>query len=158
MSASRFGRITVAIDGSPIAHEALLTAIDLAKQFSSDLQIVSVAPLQPVYAASAEPYVSLNVAENDVAQYRQLVEAAVQEAESAGVHSVTGLAEQGVVTDELLAILEKYPPDLLVVGSRGLSAAKRVLLGSVSEALLHHAKCPVLVVRAPAKKPKAPAG
>ena len=52
--------------------------------------------------------------------------------------------------------LEQNPTDLLVVGSRGLSAARRLLLGSVSTALVNHAPCPVLVVRPPVTKPPGP--
>ena len=158
MPAGRFHRITVAIDGSPIAHEALLVAIDLAGRYGSEVQIVAVAPLLPVYVSAAEPYVSVNVMQSDVERYRAIVDAAVKEAEAAGLTSVTGVAEEGVVVDELLALLEKSPPDLLVMGSRGLSTAKRLMLGSVSDAIVHHATCPVLVVRTPATTPARPAG
>jgi nucleotide-binding universal stress UspA family protein len=155
MPTGRFARITVAIDGSTTGHEALLAAIDLAKRYESELAIVSVAPLLPVYVSAAEPYVSVNVAESDVQRYRGIVDAAIAEARAAGVKSVSGLAEEGVVVDELLSVLEKQPPDLLVVGSRGLSTAKRLLLGSVSDALVHHATCPVLIVRtAPTPPPR----
>lgn len=147
MIESRFRRITAAIDGSPEASEALLVAIDLAKQYGSELQILAVAPLVPVYVASAEPFVPAGVAESDVGRFRELVEAAVKQAEAAGVTRVTGLADEGAVVEEILAILQQHPTDLLVVGSRGLSATKRLLLGSVSTALVTHAPCPVLVVR-----------
>jgi len=53
-------------------------------------------------------------------------------------------------TDARMAIceeVEKKKPDILVVGSRGLSPVKRMLLGSVSSYLVEHASCPVLVVR-----------
>ena len=54
---------------------------------------------------------------------------------------------EGPVVEELVTYLERDPPDLLVLGSRGLSAGRRLLMGSVSDALVHHAPCPVLVVR-----------
>ncbi len=147
MPSKRFARISVAIDGSPIAHEALLSAIELAQCCSSDLEIIAVAPLLPVYVAAAEPYVSVNVAESDVAHYREVADSAVKEARAMGLTSVTGVVKEGVVIDEILSYLEKHPTNLLVVGSRGLSTAKRILLGSVSNALVAHARCPVLVVR-----------
>jgi nucleotide-binding universal stress UspA family protein len=157
--AGRFHRITVAIDGSAIAHEALVVGIDLAQRYGSELEIIAVAPILPVVVSAAEqPYVSVNVTQSDVGRYRAIVDRAVKDAQAAGVGSVTGLAEEGVVVDELLSLLEKHPPDLLVVGSRGLSTAKRLLLGSVSDALVHHATCPVLVVRAPSTTPAPPAG
>ncbi|MCI4361140.1 MAG: universal stress protein, partial [Thermoplasmata archaeon] len=73
-----------------------------------------------------------------------------------GLSSVTGVCLEGVIVDEIIGHLEQSPADLLVIGSRGLSTAKRLLLGSVSDAIVHHATCPVLIVRAeptPAKTP-----
>jgi len=76
------------------------------------------------------------------------VNAAVKRAEDAGLPQVTGVLLEGVVVDEIIAHIELHPTSLLVIGSRGLSTAKRLLLGSVSDAVLHHLKVPVLVVRA----------
>ncbi|MGI0071735.1 MAG: universal stress protein [Thermoplasmata archaeon] len=147
MPAPTFHRITVAIDGSTNAEHALDCAIDLAHRYGSDLAIVAVAPIQPVYLSATEPFVPAGVPPSELGHYRQVVEAAVQRSEAAGVSSVTGVSYEGVVVDELLAHLEQHPTDLFVIGSRGLSAAKRLLLGSVSTAVVNHAPCPVLVVR-----------
>ncbi len=151
MPLASFPRITVAIDGSPLAAAALDIAIDLAQRYGSELQILTVAPLVPVYIPSAEPYVPAAVSDSEVARYRGFVDEAVRRAEAAGVKNVTGVADEGVVVDEILAHLETNPTSLLVVGSRGLTAAKRLLLGSVSTALVTHAPCAVLVVRPPPK-------
>ena len=153
MVEERFLRIAVSIDGSSNAAIALDYAIDLARRYNSDLVVLSVAPLSPVYVTAAEPYVPSTVPESELAHYREIVDAAVRRAESAGVTRVTGLCDEGVVVDEILAHLEQNPTDLLVVGSRGLSAARRLLLGSVSGAMVNHAPCPVLVVRPAATKP-----
>jgi nucleotide-binding universal stress UspA family protein len=148
MTSRRYSRIAVAIDGSEIGHEALATAIDLAHEYGAALDILSVAPIGPVYATSNAPYIPPDFPESNLAYYRGVVDAAVAEARTAGVAAVTGLVEEGVVVDEILTVLDQHPPDLLVVGSRGLSTAKRILLGSVSTALVTQAPCPVLVVRA----------
>jgi nucleotide-binding universal stress UspA family protein len=153
MPLASFPRITVAIDGSRTAAAALDVAIDLAQRYGSELQILAVAPLMPVYIPAAEPFVPSAVPETEVVRYRSFVDEAVKRAEAAGVKSVTGVADEGVVVDEILAHLESNPTNLLVVGSRGLTAAKRLLLGSVSTALVNHAPCAVLVVRVPAKPP-----
>jgi nucleotide-binding universal stress UspA family protein len=147
MAEERFRRITVAIDGSPYGAAALDCAIDLAKHYTSQLVILTVAPIIPVYVPSNEPYVPAALPEGEMPRYREIVEAAVKQAEGAGVSAVTGLCEEGVVVDEILSHLEHHPTDLLVVGSRGRSAARRILLGSVSTAMVTHATCPVLVVR-----------
>jgi len=156
MAPSRFSRIVVAIDGSPNAEEALAAAIDVASRYGSKLAILAVAPLVPVYLPSASPYVATPVSRSDVEQYRTLVDSAVKETEAAGVKSVTGVCLEGVVVDEILAFLEQNPTDLIVVGSRGLSATKRLLMGSISSALVTHAPCPVLVVRP--RPPTKPSG
>jgi len=148
MPGSRFGRITVAIDGSSNSDEALDAAIDLAKQYGSRLTVLTVAPVVPVFLPSTGPYLPATITEEDVDRYRALVDVAVKRAQAAGVAAVTGVCGEGVVVDEILSQLDTHPTDLIVVGSRGLSAAKRLLIGSVSGALVSHAPCPVLVVRA----------
>ncbi len=153
MPAPTFHRITVAIDGSPIAETALDCAIDLAHRYGSDLVIISVAPIVPVYMGSSEPFIPAGVPPSEIGHYQQIVEAAVKRAEAGGVTSVTGVSYEGVVVDEILTHLEEHTTDLFIIGSRGLSAAKRLLLGSVSDAIVHHAPCPVLVVRPTTTKP-----
>ena len=150
MTSSGFGRIAVALDGSECAGHALDTAIDLALHYQSELQVLSVAPLIPVYIAPAEPWVPAGIPESQLAYYRTVVDDGVAKAEKAGLKKVTGVCLEGVIVDELLGQMEAHPPDLLIMGSRGLSTAKRLLLGSVSDAVAHHVKCPILIVRPPA--------
>jgi len=147
--ASPFERIAVAVDGSETAARALEVAIDLAKRYDGELLVVSVAPLPPVFSSPHEPLVPAAVPESPAPAYRELIDRAVASARRAGLSRVQGVCEEGVVVDELLSQVREHRSDLLVVGSRGLSAAKRFVLGSVSEALVTHAPCPVLVVRPP---------
>jgi nucleotide-binding universal stress UspA family protein len=148
-----FARITVAIDGSKMGDVAFDLALDLAKRYQSDLSVVAVAPVQPVFVSSAEPWVPTEVPEAETNYYRGIVDKAVRKAGAAGV-AATGTCLEGVVVDELIAQVEKHPTDLLVLGSRGLSTAKRLLLGSVSDAVSHHVNCPVLIARATLNGPK----
>jgi nucleotide-binding universal stress UspA family protein len=143
MAAPIIQHVTVAADDSAIAREALGFAIDLAKKYGAELTVLTVAPLVPLYVASSEPWVPAT--SPDTPYYRQLLDRAVQEARTAGVLA-KGICVEGVAVDEILAQVEANPPDLLVIGSRGLSRGKRLLLGSVSTAILHAVKCPVLVV------------
>jgi len=147
MASSRYGHIVVAIDGSTNSEEALAAAIDLAGQYHSELTILTVAPLIPVYLPTAGPYMSAPIPRSDAALYQGLVDAAVKKAQDAGVRPVTGVCLEGVVVDEILGFLERTSCDLVVVGSRGLSVGKRLLIGSISSALVTHAPCPVLVER-----------
>lgn len=155
MPAPIFAKLTVAVDGSPSSDRALEVAIDLAKRYGSELCVVSVAPLVPLYVPGSEPYIPTEIPDSEIKYYRELVDSSVAKAEAAGVTAVTGVALEGVIVDEIIAHLEQSPPDLLVMGSRGLSGAKRLLLGSVSDAVVHHAKCPVMIVHAPPTAPPA---
>jgi nucleotide-binding universal stress UspA family protein len=152
MTATGFKRITVAVDGSDNAAAALDDAIDLAKHYTSSLTVVAVAPLVPVYVAPTEPFTPGIVPPSDLPRYKEIVDAGVKRAKAAGIASVSGMAREGVIVDELLDLLDQHPTDLLVVGSRGLTMTKRIFLGSVSSALVTHAPCPVLVIRPPVKK------
>ena len=147
MTEIKFGRIAVATDGSPHAERALDIAIDLARRYGSTLTILGVAPLVPLYIGSTEAWVPTEIPDTELQQYRQLVDRSVDKAKSAGLSAVTGVCLEGVIVDEIIAHLEQSPVDLLVLGSRGLSTARRLLLGSVSDAVVHHAPCPVLIVR-----------
>ncbi|EQD43016.1 universal stress protein [mine drainage metagenome] len=159
MSPEPIQRIAVAIDGSPCAERALEAAIDLAQRYGAALAILSVAPIHSMYVSPTEPWVATQVLESDSGRYQKIVADAVAKAEAQGVASVTGVCLEGVVVDELLMHLERHPTDLLVLGSRGLSTARRVLLGSVSESVLHHVNCPVLIVRErPTPPPAEPSG
>jgi nucleotide-binding universal stress UspA family protein len=142
-------RLTVAIDGSAYADHGLTFAIDLAKRYEATLTIVAVAPLVPMFVGPNEQFVPSDVPTAEVEHYRGVIDKAVQRAESDGLAGVTGIALEGVVVDEILGHVEEHPPDLLILGSRGLSTAKRLLLGSVSDAVMHHVHCPVLIVRTP---------
>ena len=147
MAANPFARIAVAVDGSPYGARAFEVATDLAGRYQSELTILAVAPLIPIYVASTEAWVPTEVPESEIRHYRQIVDESVAKAKALGLSAVTGVCLEGVIVDEIIGHLESHPTDLLVVGSRGLSSAKRLLLGSVSDAIAHHVKCPVLIVR-----------
>lgn len=148
MAPVAFPRIAVAVDGSPHGQKALELAADLAKRYGSQLTVLAVAPLT-AYVATTEPWIPTEVLEGEVKHYRVLVEKSVESVRAAGLASVNGVCLEGHISEELVAYLEKNPVDLLVMGSRGLSRSKRLLLGSTSDEVLHHVRCPVLIVRTP---------
>jgi nucleotide-binding universal stress UspA family protein len=71
----------------------------------------------------------------------------VNEARKLGVTNVRAERIEGNPAEMILKIARREKPDMIVVGSRGLSTAKEFLLGSVSHKITHHASCPVLIVR-----------
>ncbi|MGA7923662.1 MAG: universal stress protein [Thermoplasmata archaeon] len=147
MTSGFLGRIAVAIDGSRCASQALDFAIDLAKKYSSELTILAVAPLLPAYVPTSDSWVPAGLPKGEVEYYRGIVETAVQRAQREGVSATTGVCLEGVVAEEILSHLDRHATNLLVLGSRGLSTTKRLLLGSVSDAVAHHVRCPVLIVK-----------
>jgi nucleotide-binding universal stress UspA family protein len=158
MAPVRISRITVALDGSPYADHALNFAIDLSKRYSASLTVLAVAPMVPLYLSSTEPWAPTEMPEGEIKFYRGLVDLGIARAQAEGVSAVTGVCLEGHVVDEIVSHLEANPTDLLVLGSRGLSAAKRLLLGSISDAVSHHVACPVLIVRGLPPGAPAPTG
>ena len=149
-----FHRIAVATDGSDSASSAVRLASDLAKRYDAELLIVAVAPMPTILSSPNGPIVPPTMPQSQVPVYRDLVDTAVAAARASGVRAVSGVCEEGAPVDEILAQVKDHGVDLLVVGSRGLSTAERLLLGSVSSGLVHHAPCPVLVVRLPTPQSK----
>ncbi len=149
MTVTPFQRIAVATDGSSTADSAVEVAIDLARRYGADLLVVAIAPPPQVFATPNAPFVPVEIPARDASHYRGVVDAAAQRARAAGVTSVSGVSDEGPAVEGILAQVTAHRSDLLVVGSRGLSTAQRLLLGSVSTGLATHAPCPVLVVRQP---------
>ena len=140
--------IAVAVDGSNHAQRAFDEAIQLAKCASSSLSVVAVAPVRTVYSVQRRAEI-VEPRDEDRRMFEELLNRYAEAAAKAGVSSVHKVLLEGQVAEELLVYLDEYKPDLLVMGARGLSTAQRLLLGSVSDAVIHHAHCSVLVVRPP---------
>jgi nucleotide-binding universal stress UspA family protein len=142
-----FARITVAVDGSPHSERALDAAIELAKPFHSTLTLIAVVPLYVNYAPAAVPPASYY--EEEEKAYEKLLTESADRATRSGVGSVTTVRLRGLVVPELLAFLDNHPADLVVLGARGLSTGGRLFLGSTSDAVVHHVRSPVLIVKGP---------
>jgi nucleotide-binding universal stress UspA family protein len=136
--------LAVAVDGSKSSEKALATAIELGKALSAPLTLITVAPLHVMPAGTATALPVIHDAEIKV--HTELLKKLHDQVALAGVQVSTVLLD-GFVAEELLAYMDLHPPDLLIMGARGLSAGQRFFLGSVSDAVVHHAKRPVLIVR-----------
>jgi nucleotide-binding universal stress UspA family protein len=141
--------VMLATDGSPTAEKATATAFDLALKLNADLVIVSVWDI-PYVAYSAMGFAPLS-ANADLAKLEEHEAAkaaseAAARAEEAGVETRVSVL-RGFPVDAICEAAERFAPQFLVIGSHGWGAVKRALFGSVSTGVLHHAPCPVLVVR-----------
>jgi len=141
--------ILFATDGSPSAGEAQSRAIELAHALGAPLVIVSVAhaTLPAVgYTASGCSNVIAELTEAEHKRVKELLTSIAETAEAEGVSCATVSAD-GLPVEEICWRASDYDAQLIVVGSHGWGATRRLLSGSVSTGLVHSAPCPVLVVR-----------
>jgi nucleotide-binding universal stress UspA family protein len=143
-----FSRILVAVDGSPFAERALKYAIELTKKYSARLLIMHVV-LRRFYAVtpSEAGVLATTVFVKEMeSEGRDLMSKAEAQAKNEGIQYETKLL-QGVPAEEIIKTSESENVDLIVLGSRGLTEVRAFLLGSVSDKVSHHCKCPVLIVK-----------
>jgi nucleotide-binding universal stress UspA family protein len=145
-----FGSIVVGTDGSETAREAVRQAIELAGLAGATLEVVSA--YEPVSAARLREEAtevprdlewSVNPREDVDATLAEVAE----QATGAGVATVRTYARQGDPADAILDVAEEQGSDLIIVGNKGMTGAKRFLLGSVPNKVSHHAPCSVLIIR-----------
>jgi nucleotide-binding universal stress UspA family protein len=143
-------RILVAFDGSKDAVRAVQLACSFARRFGSEISVVHVysSPLIGFSAASGMPipdYRDLEDAAKDTGQ--KVLSRGVQVASEAGVQARGELLQASSVVEALVDYAAKEHSDLIVVGTRGMTGFKKLILGSVSSGLVSHSPCPVLVAR-----------
>jgi nucleotide-binding universal stress UspA family protein len=145
-----FASIVAGTDGSPTAETALRAAVDLARQSRARLYIVSAyEPVadQRTRRDQLEVPQDAQWAVGPRADVLELLDEARRLAAEAGVSTVETVARQGDAADAILDVAEEQTADLIVVGNKGMTGAKRFLLGSVPNKVSHHAPCSVLIVR-----------
>lgn len=141
-----FHKILVATGGSPWSEKAVQYAIEMAKDYGLHVVILHVITDAPPYFI-AEAGASVDqVLEGSEETGRGILAEAIERAEVAGVESETELA-WGRVPEVVCRVAQDRGCDLIVVGSRGLTGFKRLMLGSISNAVAAKAPCPVLVVK-----------
>ena len=143
-----FNKLVVGTDGSETADEAVRKAADLARTSGANLHIVSAyEPVAP--ARLREEAVEVPKDLEWAINPRQDVDATLERAKGIagdGVEVQT-YARQGDPADAILDVAEEIEADLIVVGNKGMTGARRFLLGSVPNRISHHAPCAVLIIR-----------
>ena len=143
--------ILLATDGSPSAAEAQREALELAQVLGVTLLVVSVAHTTlPLMAYNGYGYSNVVAELTEAERHRieQVLGSVAETAEAAGVRCFTFAAE-GSPVEEISRVARDRDAQLIVVGSHGWGAARRLLSGSVSTGLVHTAPCPVFVIRTP---------
>ena len=142
-----FRTILVADDMLETSQPALDEAVNLAKLFRAKLLVVTAIPMVSPSFGVPVPLGESFTAILDAAAKR--LDALKERLLSEGVPEVETALLEGDPVEGVVQFVEKEHPELIVVGSRGLSPAGRFFLGSVSDGILHHTHCSVLVVRHP---------
>jgi nucleotide-binding universal stress UspA family protein len=145
-------RILLATDGSKDAELASRTAADIAQKSTSELHVVHVGPAAD-YTGTGEPLVT-DIFGPTQEQLKDLneglqrhLDAQVKQVEAAGGTVRQAYLRMGRPDGEIIALAEEIGAGLIVMGSRGHGGLRRALMGSVSDSVVRHAHCPVLVVR-----------
>ena len=144
-----FRAIVVGTDGSDTARKAVTAAVDLAKEIGATLDIVSAyepVPQSRLREESRQAPEDLQWMINPREDVDSTLEEASEKAKDAGV-DVQIHARQGDPADAILDVAEETNADLIIVGNKGMTGAKRFLLGSVPNKVSHHAPCSVLIIR-----------
>jgi len=149
-STHKLGKIMVAFDGSSDSEKAVRMAAMLAGGFRSELVVVHIysSPVLAYSGAGAMPvpnYAELEDAAKDGGQ--KVLAKGVQLAKDSGVAARGELLEGSSTVQALVEYSAAEKVDLLVLGTRGNTGFKKLVLGSVSSGVVNHSSCPVLVVR-----------
>jgi nucleotide-binding universal stress UspA family protein len=147
--------VLLATDGSEEAQLATRTAIDVSESTGSELHVLYV-------GEAANPYVDVVELAGDEAvnprldaelkrrfeqQARDMLDAEAERVRAAGGTVAQAHLRMGKADHEIVALAEEIGAGLIVMGSRGRGRIRRALVGSVSDSVVRHAHCPVLVVR-----------
>lgn len=136
----RIGRILLAYDGSDGSGRALDMARTLARRFSARIMVVSAFPQMPRVTSPSQDDV------REIHEYREMAERICSLLNKEGIEAEADVLE-GPPADAIMKAAEAHDIDLIVMGSRGYGQFRGLLLGSVSDRILHYAPVPVLVVR-----------
>jgi nucleotide-binding universal stress UspA family protein len=149
MIAGMFRSIVVGTDGSDTAGKAVGEAIDLAKSVGASVYVVSAyepVPQGRLREEARQAPEDLQWMINPREDVDATLADAADRVRGAGL-DVETFAREGDPADAILDVAEERDADLIVVGNKGMTGARRFLLGSVPNKVSHHAPCSVLIIR-----------
>jgi nucleotide-binding universal stress UspA family protein len=149
----KFDKIMVAIDGSEESMHAANRAIGVAKRYDAKLVVLAVLPQELRYDYEIDPEIPMTPVKGVVELSRMEIEAkwfrAIKKNASASdvrIETEIIMEKKSVVSD-IIEYSKKRSINLIVIGTKGKTGLRRLLLGSVSQGVLAYAHCPVLLVR-----------
>ena len=153
LSETRINRILLPTDGSESAARAANLAIEIAKKFGAELIVLHVIAVPATGVAKAELSPSYDVElqeyfESARKKANSIVDEVTRSAEAKDVRATHLIREYSFsVVETILEQATKTNVDLIIIGTRGLTGFKKLLVGSVSSGVVSHAHCSVLIVR-----------
>ncbi|MDG6985318.1 MAG: universal stress protein [Nitrososphaerota archaeon] len=145
-----FRKIVVAYDGSNDSTKAVQVACLMALKFGSSVTVVHVyhSPSNVYAPGPGMPIPDFTDIESAAEEGgRAILARGLEAASKAGVKAKGELMESPSAVEAIVTFASQEGADLLVVGTRGMTGFKRMLVGSVSSGIVSHSSCPVLVVR-----------
>jgi len=142
-------KILLATDGSEEARQAAQAAAELSKDTGSELHITYVLP-SPAQLRGHHLYsreVMRSITERAEEDGHSFLEDQAEQVRASGGKVAETHLRAGDPDKEIVKLSEELGAGTIVMGSRGLGALKRTLMGGVSESVVRHAHCPVLIVR-----------
>ena len=136
-----FERILLAVDGSPESDKTIEVAVDLARRYGSAVTVVHV--------REYERYEGDDVDLGPPVPAEQLVDDVLSTFRDGGIdaHGEVRRVSSGSTPEQIVEVARESGADLIIMGSRGMTEWKSLLLGGVATKVVHHARCPVLLVR-----------
>ena len=139
-------KILVTVDFSDLSTEVVERAADIALAFKADVSVIHVIPPTPVYSGSEiSPPVLMDYSAEDWRSEQHDLDTMAGFMKQKGIRAET-LLLSGPITEVVLKKSVELDIDLVVVGAHSHGFLYRAFIGSVSEGLLKHAHCPVLVI------------
>jgi nucleotide-binding universal stress UspA family protein len=145
-----YGSILVGTDGSDTAKEAVRQAGALARALGARVLLVSAyepVPESRLRQERAEVPTDVSWMVNPREDVQAVLDEEAERIKAGGVSDVETYAREGDPADAILDVAEEKQVDLIVVGNKGMTGARRFLLGSVPNKVSHHAPCNVMIVR-----------
>ena len=140
---SVFKKILVPLDGSDHSFRALEKAIHIAKKFNSKITLINVYSISIFRLTPKQVFESLKELKKSG---EAVLEEGIKKAYSQDLIVVT-IIKEGHTVEKIVETAKEGNFDLIIMGARGLSTFKQILLGSVSHGVTAHASCPVLLVK-----------
>ncbi|MEB3198877.1 MAG: universal stress protein [Candidatus Sericytochromatia bacterium] len=139
-------KILIATDGSPCSHQAIRRAATLLPLQAAELHVVSVANVVPLIAAGEVGFAAAAQVHREMTQAESHLQNALAVLGNLGLKAKTH-GREGDPAHEIVALAGELAADILVLGAHGKNGLERLLMGSISDAVLHQWRGAVLVIR-----------